>query len=242
MEKARECTAFFSRRRKRPEQGDLAIVCAVELRLRAGIDLLPAIGQFVIVRIDPIRDEGERGVSRDLAIYACVHGRWTVLIGNPGPALSQSPAGVLKDLIQAGDMKIGIGVFLEVVVPTDACISLDRRPTSRLERRCLVPEVPATLERSIERMIGIELMPHLMGDVVDIERIADGVDGTSHALAFPSRLAGHAKLRQPPGARAERMPEIIVTISDDPISVEGDGPAVRFSAIKPAKVEDVRRP
>ena len=102
-----------------------------------------------------------------------------------GAAIAAASGGEGDDLVEACAMEVGVAVWLQVFAAADSCIGHDRRSAARLVGSWPVAVAAAAGAGScVEGVVRAELVPDLMGHIVDIERVADRARATCDALSL----------------------------------------------------------
>ncbi len=118
-------------------------------------------------------------------------------------------------------MEVRVAVGLEVLRPADSRVRHDRRAAAGLigGRRVAVPAA-AGARAAVERVVPAELVPHLVGDVVDPERVSGRVRASArHALRLPARRADHAGVGDAPASCGVDVADVVVRAADHGVDV-----------------------
>ena len=165
-------------------------------------------------------------------------------VGRPLPvAVTEAAAaagaggGVAEDLFEAGRMEVGAAVGLQVVGAADSGVRHDRRAAAGfVGGGGAAIAVAAGIGAAVERVRRAELMAELVGDVVNVERIAHRRVGAGLALGLEAGHAGDADARQAAARSAEHVADVVIGAADDRVEVglvlrqqgRGVAVAVRF--------------
>src|SRR5512137_88308 len=107
-------------------------------------------------------------------------------------------------------------VRLQIVGAANACVGHDRRAAAGFVGRRSVPiATAATACRAVERVVGAELMSHLVDYVVNVESIAGRRGRTGNAARLATGYAHHAQTSNATHARAEHVTDVVVGVPDD---------------------------
>ena len=122
------------------------------------------------------------------------------------------------DLVEAPGVEGVVAVRLEVLGAADAGVGHDRGAAARLIGRRAVAVAAAFGGGAVEGVIAAELVPHLVGHVVDVEAVADriGLAGDAPRLAARAR---HVEIGDPAAAGRDDVADVVVGRADHAVEV-----------------------
>ena len=123
------------------------------------------------------------------------------------------------DLVEAHRVEVVVAERLEVVVPADPGVRHDRRAAAGLHRRGAVAVARARSTRRAERVVRPELVAHLVGDVVDVEGVADGVREPCLGAGLLPGPADDGQPRETAATGREDVADVVVRVADDRVDV-----------------------
>ena len=143
------------------------------------------------VRVGGAAGQKEGGACWDRVGGQRVEGGGLVAGGCPdSAAVAVVVDRVVKNLVEADGVKIGVAVVLDILGVADAGVGHDGGAAAWFEGRGGSAVAAAGAAGCVEGVGGAKLMAHLVCDVVDVEGVADRCRGACDALRFAARLAG----------------------------------------------------
>ncbi len=209
----------------RVERAEDGAVAGVDERRRrfngAEVELFPSERQGIALGVARRSREGKRRSGGDRVRRARVDRRCRVRRRRARRAArAAARRDVGDDLVEALAVEVRVAVGLEVLRAADTRVRHDRRPASRLVGgRCVPVPAGAGAEAAVERVVPAELVPHLVRDVVDPERVSGRGRPAGHAARLRAGAADDPQARDPPAAGREDVPDVVVRAPDHGVQV-----------------------